>query len=188
MKTVAVASALLLLLCVTHASFAQSLHPRVGYGTTLTTQDEAPQGKPPLNAWRISGELVTGVGVGLATGYVVGLVGLTGAKLGQLLERGFWGLTIGYTVGSAAGVYLIGTIGDQSGSFPKTLLGSTLGMGAVLVGQSFLGEYAALYLAMAPVGATLAFNLSRRYDSSVGVSMSIPLNKQRKMQVRLTTL
>ncbi len=62
-----------------------------------------------------------------------------------------------YVVGNAYGVYLVGDAGRETGSFWTTLLGSAIifvafGVGGYL-GPAFLG---------APIGATVAFNMTRR--------------------------
>ncbi len=141
---------------------------------------------PPLNAWRVTGELATGAALGLTTGYIVALIGVAGGKgLSDSIERGYWGLALGHTLGSATGVYLIGTLGDETGSFAKTLLGSSLGMGTAFLVNAFVVESGPLFLALAPIGATLAFNLSRRYDddATVGMGMALSLNNLRRVRV-----
>lgn len=107
--------------------------------------------KPPLDGRR----LVTEV----AVGYGVGLVGLTAGSLlalayssGVILSGGsvdnFDAVLQGFgfagaIVGSAVGVYWVGTTPRETGSFWATLAGSALGFG--------------------PLGATLGFNMTRRY-------------------------
>lgn len=154
----------------------------ISNGEGVFTNDESGS-MPPLNAWRISGELLAGTGLGLSAGYLIGLIGIAGGKgFNNSIERGVWGLALGHTVGSAVGVYLIGTLGDETGSFAQTLLGSSLGMGTAFLVNKFVVENGVLFLALAPIGATLAFNLSRRYDQAAGVSMTLSLNKQRRMR------
>ncbi len=98
----------------------------------------------------------------LVVGVALGIVGVyVGAGLELELTdsknefSGFGGAIIGaligYTLGSATGVYLVGNIGDGTGSFLATLGGSILGVLGYGVGS--------------PIGAAIGFNLTRRYKS-----------------------
>ena len=122
--------------------------------------------RPPLNAIRIIGEILAGEvgGIGGAVaGFAVGFV-MDHAIFVSLLEvteelEGLGpcmviGAVAGYTFGIAGGVYLVGSIGNETGSFWAALAGSSVGI---------LGIWA--YGIGPPVGATIAFNLTRRYDS-----------------------
>ncbi len=86
-----------------------------------------------------------------------------------------YGVPIGLIFGSAYGVYAVGNIGNQTGSFKATLGGSFLGF---LGGVGAAACLAELYdtnqffpaqgyclLAGPPIGATIGFNLTRRYKS-----------------------
>ena len=135
--------------------------------------------------WRISnGAVFLGHGIGFsiflfrATPETMTL----NQKVGGVLTTA----TLVTTLGSALGVYLIGTLGDQTGSLAKTLLGSSLGMGTAYLLNEFVVENGLLFLALAPVGATLAFNLSRRYEQPMGMGMTLSLNKQRRMRLFVT--
>jgi hypothetical protein len=121
--------------------------------------------KPPLNAIRITGEILAGEvgGIGGAVaGFAVGFV-MDYAIFVSLLEikepEGLMPCTVigavaGYTFGTAGGVYLVGSIGNETGSFWAALAGSSVGIMGIWVWG--LGP---------PIGATIAFNLTRRYDS-----------------------
>ncbi len=136
----------------------------------------AVEAKPPLSEIRITGEILAG-GVG---GILIGVGGcLIGAeyekyKYGEGEYRGLWSALfvapIGYTLGNAIGVYLVGNIGDETGSFLATLGGSILGLGVGVVlalsADSF-NERAAFptFVASSSICATIGFNLTRRYNS-----------------------
>lgn len=101
-------------------------------------------------------------------------VGFFGAMIGAAVshedegwspERGLCGYLIGSTLGSCIGVYLIGTSGDNTGSFGMTFLGSILGTGIgiglmIVVDNLELG-FIGFTLAQS-VGATTAFNATRK--------------------------
>ena len=140
--------------------------------------------KPPLSGASIAGEVLAGGLGGIAGGCVGALVGselvyqlVTGKTPYEFsgLLYGLGGFYIGYPLGSVIGVYLMGNIGDESGSFLATLGGSYIGE---LVGTAVLVWYfrrakdsnmkwvIAPALLAAPVAATIAFNLTRKYKSS----------------------
>ena len=104
--------------------------------------------KPPLRSGRVIGEILAGTGVG-----IVG--GITGYGLGRIIagepEYGddigvylvYLGMaSVGYFLGVPAGVYLVGNNGNETGSF----------------GAAFFGN-----LLFGPIGATIGFNMTRRY-------------------------
>jgi len=133
--------------------------------------------KPPLSVLRIAGEILAGTVGGFAG--VVGPISVFSSG-----ESEDWGgffavlcvVPITYPLGSAIGVYLVGNIGNETGSFLATLGGSILGFGVVIAGlagaiaveertEDLLGI--AIYTtAWAPtIGATIGLNLTRRYKS-----------------------
>ena len=87
-----------------------------------------------------------------------GLEGLGGAILGGL---------IGVTVATPLGVILVGNSGDERGSvagaFGGAALGTVAGLGALALSGS--GTIAVLALGGPAIGATIGFNMSRRYTS-----------------------
>ena len=134
---------------------------------------------------RVAGEILAGVAGGAVVG---GGGGLAMYKLGvdlwdvQLNPLPYVGILSGIALGSSVGVYLIGNIGDETGSFPATLAGGALG--ALIVGGGCLWlalsgtpssdgdppELAAfpgvvLSFVSAPIGAYIGFNKTRRYKS-----------------------
>mgnify|MGYP006289347149 CR=1 FL=1 len=128
--------------------------------------------KPPLSSLRIGGEFVTGVGSGIIIGGGSGFLGYSIAmangapvEFGSIAYFGL-GFIIGYPIGNTIGVYLIGNIGDETGDFWNTLFGSIIGsVGGVFLRMS--GSTFLPYMILAPLGATIGFNLSRRYDQSI---------------------
>jgi len=115
--------------------------------------------KPPLKTGKIAGEIFIGL-LGEVAFFALG------AEIGDYDFINGTGSAppafAGLAIGSAAGVYLIGCIGDQTGSPIYTLSGSILGM---LVGFSAEGFRFWGMLILPPVGATIGFNKTRRYDT-----------------------
>jgi len=105
---------------------------------------DAGSDKPPFHGGRIIGEIFIG---GLA-GMIMGLGGLfIAAETNGSTSEDSWmsGMFVGWIIGSSIGVYLVGNSDDETGSFLATLLGGTL------------------FLPIAPIGATIGFNMTRRY-------------------------
>ncbi|UCE49340.1 MAG: hypothetical protein JSW47_04190 [Phycisphaerales bacterium] len=142
--------------------------------------------KPPRNLGRIACQILTGAGTAAALAYlslyVVGY-GAEIAGLGEGCMDGF--LVLGmmayvvppfYILGCVVGVYLVGSRGNQTGSFLATLGGVFLGLPVIALLCFYMwavDEYMTLgiekiflwplvFLA-APAMATICFNLTRRY-------------------------
>lgn len=145
---------------------------------------QAQRARPPLSAGRITGEVLGGAYAGIG-GFFIGryvgqrtsdLFGVTSEdtrrRTGQVSGAIFAGLA------TAGTVYAIGNIGDETGEFDATFLGSGIGFVAGLglarltlgpntrptEGTSTAARWAAAnFIAMLPaLGATIAFNSSRR--------------------------
>jgi hypothetical protein len=135
-----------------------------------------------LGAKRIATELIAGYGGGVVVGYA-GF--LTGALLGYALnlgedaiEKSTWiGGFMGVALGSTVGVHYIGNRGNETGSFKVTLAGSVSGLGVVGIPMLIIGvefekqkpippQYGIIVGAAPAVGATIGFNLTRRYELS----------------------
>lgn len=128
---------------------------------------------PPLRPALVAGELAVGT-LGALGG------GLIGIKTGLLIigdddwEKNLTSVAIGYFVGStlvsSAGVYLVGVLNNEYGSFGLTYLGSALGLfiGAMVVvaippidDEEFIDSRFILTTLFQSAGATLIFNQSR---------------------------
>ena len=145
---------------------------------------EAQQVKPSLSAGRLAGELVGGTYAGIG-GFLIGrFVGERLADLGgaqsdrtmNLVSNGTGALFAG--LATAGTVYGIGNIGDQTGDFDATYLGTGVGFVAgwalsrVILGpaerprqgMSTAARWAtANVIALLPsIGATVGFNSTRR--------------------------
>jgi len=147
--------------------------------------------KPPLNLGRIAGEILAGAVAGLAVAYpvayVIGIV-LLGTDLSAVpavpAVLGFqviFDLVFPplYGLGSAVGVYLLGSRGKQTGSFLLTLAGGLVGGIVMLVmlplalflssdyivGVEKIVGWALVVLIplIPPIIAAFGFNLRRRY-------------------------
>lgn len=163
---------------------AQRILPTVGARHTSLPLTVSPQPRPALEPLRISGEVLAG-----------NLAGIGGYFLGNALghhiasrwpdqsetTRYFISDGMAYTgaaFATAGGVYAVGTIGDQTGSFSATLLGTGVGAGvAWVLDRTFLADdnspsasasqtrwTQALVKSLLPsIGATIGFNSSRRF-------------------------
>lgn len=141
--------------------------------------------KPPRNLGRIACEILTGAGTAIALAYlslyVVGygarISGLGEGCMGGFAVLGIMGMVAPpvYVLGCAIGVYFIGRIGNQTGSFPATLGGVFLGLPLMALLYFYIGaaDYMMLEIEKVvlwpltflapPITATLCFNLTRRY-------------------------
>lgn len=111
---------------------------------------------------------MVGIGTGSPDGIVIGAV--VGAVIGT---------PVGYLFGTAAGVKLVGSANDIKGSYEAAFGGALLGMigGGILISAAYSGDAAPLAVIavfLPPIGATIAFNSTRRYKSS-GTANSINL-------------
>ncbi len=146
---------------------------------SVIERKEQSREKPLLSKKRIFGEILAGGGLGVVGGLAGGLAGL---GIGYLLApdeeedigliAGFFlGASIGYPIGSALGVYIVGDTGDETGSFVATLCGSLLGASLsyaaillrILPGKPLL-DYMSFF-AVPPILACIGFNMTRRYKS-----------------------
>jgi len=153
--------------------------------------------KPPLNAGRIVGEIITGEATGataaaiaylffwvvchVAKGESVGGGSMCDITLWDLVIQGIMVLFVPavYGLGCAVGVYLVGSIGNQTGPFLATLGFGLIGAFVMLImyfpvilistyliiGVENIVRWALWILVsfIPPIVATLAFNLIRRY-------------------------
>lgn len=140
---------------------------------------------PKLEPLRVAGEMVLGGYAGIG-GFVIGrfasqgAVSLLGVRHeGTVRKVGFAGGVIGGGLATAGVVYALGNMGDQTGDFDATYLGTGIGFVAALgVARMILGPEgrpregmstaarwaAANVIALLPaIGATIAFNSTLRY-------------------------
>lgn len=147
--------------------------------------------EPPLDDWRMVGELAIGSAAGasfaLAGATLGGWIGSSignsdcgdesglfcsdGAKGGALL-----GAAAVYPLGWGLGVALIGTAGDQTGSVGAAIrgayIGALAGTGVTMLSGALIDTEAALgfgligLVAGAPIGALIGFNSTRAYDET----------------------
>ena len=141
--------------------------------------------RPALEPLRLGGEVVLGTYTGIG-GFLVGryLGGVIGDMMPDAAEStreqiAHWtGLAAGGAA-TAGGVYAIGAIGNQTGSYPITLLGAGAGYLTALavthlidrpIGPAVTPEksrarwlQAAVESLLPAIGATIAFNSTRRF-------------------------
>lgn len=145
----------------------------------------AQQERPPLSAGRVTGEIAAGTYSGIG-GFIVGR--FVGERAGDVIgvssedtrkRLGYAGGVIGGGLATAGVVFAIGNIGDQTGEFDATYLGTGVGFVAALglsrallgpagrprSGMSTAARWAAanVIAALPAIGATIGFNSSRRY-------------------------
>lgn len=154
-------------------------------------------GKPPLSSKRIAGEFLAGgiggIGAAVIPAYLLiklfprepgtGPAGGPGT-LPEMLA--VLCLPVGYAIGSAAGVYLVGNTGNETGSFKFTLVGTSLvvigGLAAAFLSEQ--GEFIPVILVGAPAVAVGVFNSTRRYKTDAGNSGSSNTIILRQMRMR----
>ena len=131
--------------------------------------------KPPLSGPRVAGEILAGAAGGFA-GMIAGYEILMETYSDN--DEGFDGLVeavlayiVCYPLASSAAVYLVGSVGDETGSFWATLGMDIVGVfsgamvGAAMAETSNAEGFIAVLFAAPVIGATLGFNWSRRYKS-----------------------
>ena len=141
-------------------------------------------GRPALEPARVVGEALAGAYAGIA-GYFIGSMAVGGvAELSNVSDDmkehiAFVGGVIGAGAATAASVWAIGNIGDQTGSFPMSAAGTAAGVAAgILLNQIIYGHArlpsagessrmrwveASLEALLPSIGATIAFNSTRRF-------------------------
>ena len=140
---------------------------------------------PPLEPARIVGEALAGAYAGIG-GYFLG--SWVAGGIGDLLNEASEGTkdqitlvggVLGAGVGTAVSVAAIGNIGNQTGSFPVALAGTGAGVAlGLLLNQIIYGHArlpsegessrirwveASLEAMLPSIGATIAFNSTRRF-------------------------
>ena len=155
---------------------------------SITAEDKKQnRQKPPLSIGRIAGEILAGIGMSFAVmmlvGFVEGIVLFGGIGDGETRIAFMAKLSkvtpAVYGIAAAVGVYLLGSRGNQTGSFLLTLafgfLAGLLKL-AILPLAKLLPEmlivilfcsFGPLVLFVPPIAATLGFNLTRRYKEPV---------------------
>jgi len=110
-------------------------------------------------------EFCAGIGTGMITGYLTYQI-IGDYKKKSPEDSGGYGhlfvIYAGFSLGTHVGVYLAGTVGDETGSYFAALGGSILGLlgGVILTPLSF-----GISLFILPlIGPIYAFNLTREYD------------------------
>ena len=149
---------------------------------SITAEDKGqkPQ-KPPRSLVRIAGEILAGTTVGFAVAYAVALVTaipfVKESCFGPVEAMAVFVLVfpIAYALATASGVYFVGRIGNQTGSFLATAGGVFLGVPVTALLYLYIGAADYMMLGIEkivlwplvflapPIGATLGFNLTRRY-------------------------
>jgi hypothetical protein len=156
----------------------------LGFTVTGYAQEGA---KPPLSGRRIAGEFFAGAAGGTAAAVISFYLswhlvdrffprepgsGPAGGP-GTLPEvLAYLCLPVGYAIGSAAGVYFVGNIGNETGSFKYTLVGTSLvvvgGLVAAFLSEDPTPTFLIGTLVSVPAVATIIFNSTRRYKGNSG--------------------
>ena len=137
--------------------------------------------KPPLSGARIASEILGSVG-----GEILG--GIVGVYIGaRIAGREGAGWVVGSTIGTATMVYLVGNIGNQTGSFWATLIGSILGVGVeVIASENIILLMASI--AVPPIFTTIGFNLTRRYKSPPASETALINFSEGQMRLAIPTM
>jgi hypothetical protein len=116
-------------------------------------------------------QIVTGLAMGAGTGYLGTIVGgrfFAGdpSGFGDIVAQ-IGGLLLGYPFGASAGVWLGGRLFNGHGAFWATLLGSSLGIGILLLSARLFIDGAVgvgwlLVFACSLAGAVAGYHLSER--------------------------
>lgn len=154
--------------------------------------------RPALDPGRISGELLGGT----AFGSVFALAGLAaGATAGEIHWRvscdecaptdgqssnnpALIGAALAYPLGTGLGVAWIGNTRNQRGSLAAAIGGSYLGaLAGAMIGQA-AGDHGLVgFLAGAPIGATLLFNSTRKYEAPRGTGLVNMTGKRARLSI-----
>lgn len=147
----------------------------------MNTKSQKPRDNmPPLDSEKVTKEFLLGGLLGLSGAAFMGYSGETLDLIildnqSDVIGLGpFVGASAGYIIGAATGVYVIGDTGNETGSFLASILGATAGIGTFLgllramdiigVEMKYAEDIGQLALLVAPsLGATIGFNLTRRY-------------------------
>lgn len=144
--------------------------------------------RPNLRINKIAYEIVGGVAGGLVFGaglsYLFSMASSDSGFMAGFAE-GIVGFAVGYNIGNALGVYLIGRSRYETGSFGTTLLGSILGMaiGAFIYTKFYESPWGILPIALPPIFAVTAFNLTRKYRSQSNSERSLLSYKKGQLRV-----
>lgn len=171
---------------VAHAQWG----PATRSATRLATRPAAqagvpPTGKPEIRLERVAGEVVAGTYAGLA-GYFVGrglgtvATEMMSAEREHTRDQIVNGVGIaGAAFATGGAVYAIGGMGAETGSFPRTMMGVTVGLAASLAlsrlvfhGRTPANKgpasrrwlLATLECSLPAIGGTMAFNSSRKWQ------------------------
>lgn len=172
-----------LVVCISHVAIVRCAVALLVATSALEAQQIA---KPRIQPARVAGQVVVGGYSGIA-GFVIGrfaaeaVSGAVGIENETAMRRiGFAGGVIGGGLATAGVVYGIGNMGDQTGDFDATYLGTGVGFVAALgiarmilgpdgrprEGMSTSARWAtANIVALLPaIGATIGFNSTRRFQ------------------------
>ena len=152
----------------------QTFYAPVLYRTCLSGcsgVQSRPRGEriPPIRFTRIAGEFLVGGGLCMAGRYIsLGLLDyfkITDGKLSSCdLALALLSLNIACSLGSSTGVYLVGSLGNETGSFPATVIYSSWGFWAGCLTLLYLSPETAPFIG-AVCGAIRGFSDTRRYKT-----------------------
>jgi hypothetical protein len=134
-----------------------------GAASTGTTVKQTST-KPPLHAGRIILESIAGFGGGILGGITLGYIVGRSEPDDPIMTAGpLYGALVGIPLGTATGVYLVGSYGNETGSFGYTLVGSIIGLiGGVLLALKFGGDILP-FIIVSVATPVIAFNLTRDF-------------------------
>ncbi len=98
------------------------------------------------------------------------------------------GWSLGASIGSALGVYIVGNIGDETGSIGATFRGSILGMGLAWAAILLRTPLAYISVAAPPILACIGFNNTRRYKFSSSSGRALLNFREGQMTLGIPTV
>jgi len=155
--------------------------------TSFSFEEKSKDSLPPISTGKVFAEFFCGniIGYGLMFPSFLlsaGIISLGGENNKWVSATGILTFVLSYPLAIAYGVYVVGNIGDEEGSYWSTFWGTLGGIG-VSIGVGMLPKKSENYhgvnvftLLFPSVGAIIGFNSSRRLESNM-YSFKVEQNK-----------
>lgn len=136
--------------------------------------DPKPAGKPPHRSERIAGEFLAGAATGILSGCATYRI-IGDYQKSSPEDSGVYGhlalILAGYSFGTHLGVYLVGTMGDETGSYFAALAGSVVGFfGGIVLAPVTIGASMMIFPLL---GSIWLFNLTREFEPAVSAGTAM---------------
>jgi len=161
---------------------------------------------PPLDPYRIAGEAVSGAFVGAIGGFgtmylfQLPLFGSVADVYGDDLGWSMISTDIGWILGNQFGAYIVGNLGNETGSLPKTLIyGTAISLGIQVLafgaeyyytshvtdGPSNTPIFGIIEVTAPIIGSVIGFNLTRRYKTACRRGKGLISINNKKLRVNV---